>query len=235
MKINLIIFLSEFNHGGAGNSIFRLCEQLSKKKYNINIVCLNQCSYEKELKKKNIKLFKIKAKKTFTAMFQLKKIVQSLLSSDYKKNIFISNIHYSNILSILFLRRLKMKMILIERTPHQELNIFFNTVDMYKKKIMQKLIKLTYRYADLCVSNSNYISREYNKRYRLKFKTIYPPSFMGIEKPIKRRKKDIQVFSFATVCRLTKEKGLVEFINSISKFKFKFKFFIIGDGPEKKN
>ena len=52
MKINLIIFISQFNHGGAGNSLFRLCTGLSRKLYNINIICLNNCAYEKELKKK---------------------------------------------------------------------------------------------------------------------------------------------------------------------------------------
>ena len=234
MKINLIIFLSKFTHGGAGNSIFRLCEGLSKKKYNINIICLNKCSYKKEFKKKNIKLFEVKAKKTFLAMTQIKKIVQSLLSTKYKKNIYISNIYYSNILSILFLRKLKMKIILIERTPHQELNIFFSMLDSYKKKFMKLLIKFTYRYADLCISNSKYISKEYNKKYNLKFKTIHPPSFINDLKPIKKSKKNVQLFSLATVCRLTKEKGLAEFINSISKLKFHFKFFIIGDGPEKK-
>ena len=126
-----------------------------------------------------------------------------------------------------------MKMVLIERTPHQELNIFFNLLDFFKKKIMKLLIKFLYKYADLCLSNSNYISKEYNKKYNLKFKTIYPPSFMGNEKILKNSKKNIQQFSFGTVCRLTKEKGLAEFIKSISKLNFEFKFFIIGDGPEK--
>ena len=191
MKTNLIIFISEFNHGGAGNSIFRLCTGLSKNKYDVNIICLNDCSYEKELKKNNIKLFKIKAKKTFTAMFQVKKIVNNLLSTNYKKNIFVSNIHYTNILSILFLRRLKMKMILIERTPHQELNIFFNTLDMCKKTIMKLFIRFLYKYADLCISNSSYISNEYNKKYNLKFKTIYPPSFIKHKKKIQKSKKII--------------------------------------------
>lgn len=235
MKINLIIFISEFNHGGAGNSIFRLCKGLSKKKYNINVICLNDCSYEKDLKKNNIKLFKIKAKKTFFAMFKVKKIVNNLLSTNYTKNIFVSNIHYTNILSILFLRRLKMKMVLIERTPHQELNIFFNVLDMLKKTIIKFFIKFLYRYADLCISNSNYISNEYNKKYNLKFKTIYPPSFIKNEKIAKKSKKNIQRFTFGTVCRLTREKGLYEFINSISKLKFDFKFFIMGEGPEKKS
>ena len=59
MKINLIIFISEFNRGGAGNSLFRLCVNLPKKLYNINVICLNECAYEKELKKNSINVFKI--------------------------------------------------------------------------------------------------------------------------------------------------------------------------------
>ena len=37
MKINLIYFISNFSFGGAGNSIVRLCTNLSRKKYSINI------------------------------------------------------------------------------------------------------------------------------------------------------------------------------------------------------
>mgnify|MGYP001809158336 FL=1 len=135
MKINLIIFISEFNRGGAGNSLFRLCVNLPKKLYNINVICLNECAYEKELKKNNINVFKILSKKTSFAMFQIRKITKNLISNKYKKNIFISNIYYSNILSILFLSNLNMKMVLIERTPFQELSIFFSLIDLIKKKI----------------------------------------------------------------------------------------------------
>ena len=164
MKINLIIFISQFNHGGAGNSLFRLCKHLPKKKYNINVVCLNECAYEKELKKNNVKVFKIYSNKTIFAMLEIKKITEKLISSKYIKNIFISNIYYSNILSIIFLRKLKMKLIIIERTPLQELSIFFGFNDLIKKTIMKFLISFTYRYADLCISNTKYISREYNKK-----------------------------------------------------------------------
>ena len=179
MKINLIIFISEFNHGGAGNSLFRLCINLPKKLYNINVICLNKCAYEKELKKNNINVFKIFSKKTSLAMFKVRKITKNLISNKYKKNIFISNIYYSNILSILFLNNLNMKMILIERTPFQELSIFFGLIDSIKKKIMKILIGFTYKYADLCIANSKYISNQYNKKYSLKFKTIFPPSFLN--------------------------------------------------------
>jgi glycosyltransferase involved in cell wall biosynthesis len=232
MKINLIIFISEFNYGGAGNSLFRLCQNLPKNIYNINVICLKSCAYEKELKRNNIKLFKINSDKTSFAMFKVKKIVENLISNKFKKNIFVSNIYYSNILSILFLRSLNMKIILIERTPFQELEIYFDLKDLIKKKIMKFLIGLTYQYADLCISNSKFISNKYNLKYNLKFKTIYPPSFLG-RINFNNKKNKNKKLCFGTVCRLSKEKGLLEFIKIIKKLNFNFKFIIIGNGPEK--
>ena len=61
MKKNLIFFLSKFGVGGAGNSIFRLCKGLSKKEFNISIICLNHCPYDKELRKIGINVYKIKS------------------------------------------------------------------------------------------------------------------------------------------------------------------------------
>jgi len=241
MKINLIIFISEFNLGGAGNSLFRLCMNLPKKKYNISVICLNKCAYEKELKKNKVTIFKISSKKTTLAMLKVKKITKQLISTKYKKNIFVSNIYYSNILSIIFLRNLKIKLIIIERTPLQELSIYFNFKDLIKKIFMKMLIAFTYKHANLCISNSNYISSEYNKKYNLKFKSIFPPSFVEEKNFNKKYVSNNNLFILGTVCRLSKEKGLSEFLRSIAKLKsnlksnLKLKFIIIGDGPEENN
>jgi len=232
MKINLIIFISEFNLGGAGNSLFRLCMNLPKKKYNINVICLNKCAYEKELKKNKVTIFKIFSKKTALAMFEVKRITKQLISTKYKKNIFISNIYYSNILSIIFLKSLKIKLIIIERTPFQELSIYFNFKDLIKKIFMKILISFTYKHADLCISNSNYISLEYNKKYNLKFISIFPPSFVEETNFKKNNISNNNPFIIGTVCRLSREKGLSEFLITIAKLKLKLKFIIIGDGPE---
>ena len=82
MKINLIIFLSKFGLGGAGNSIFRLCKSLPKKKFNISIICLQNCPYEGNFKKIGIKVYKIKAIKTILAMKKVFNITRFLI---YKK------------------------------------------------------------------------------------------------------------------------------------------------------
>tara|TARA_B100000287_G_scaffold431059_1_gene487566 strand:+ start:483 stop:1574 length:1092 start_codon:yes stop_codon:yes gene_type:complete len=230
MKINLIFFISEFNLGGAGNSLFKLCRNLPKDKYRISVICLNKCYYKNLLVKNKVKVFEIKSSRTLFAMNKIKKIAKSLINKNYK-NIFVSNIYYSNILSILFLRVLPMKIVLIERTPYEELSIYYNILDFLKKNIIKFLIRTTFWKADICVSNSNYISKKYNKKYKLKFKTIFPPSFQG--KIFNTKKKFKNKVCFGTICRLGKEKNLYNLIKLLSKFKGKFYFEIIGDGPEK--
>tara|TARA_B100000989_G_scaffold262939_1_gene214606 strand:- start:2286 stop:3380 length:1095 start_codon:yes stop_codon:yes gene_type:complete len=231
MKLNLIFFISEFNLGGAGNSIFKLCKNLSKKNYKISVICLNKCYYKKKLNNNRVKVYEIKSSRTLFAMTKVKKLTEKLINNNYK-NIFISNIHFSNVLSVLFLRNLRMKIILIERTPYQELNIYYGIIDFFKKNFLKALINLTFSKADICISNSKFISQEYNKNYNLKFITIYPPSFSG-KIYFKNKKKIKNKIIFGTVCRLSKEKNLANLINYLSNFKKEFSFYIIGDGAER--
>lgn len=234
MKIHTIFFLSEFVLGGAGNSIYRLCKNLPKKNYHISIICLNKCYYKKLFKKEGIHIYEINAKRALFAFFKIKKLLIKLISKNFKSNIFLSNINYSNVLTILFLRSLKLKICLIERTPFQELNIYYDKMDFIKKIIIKLLIKFTFHRADACISNSKYISKIYNKKYDLKFKTIFPPSFDGMS-IYKKKNLENSKIKFVTVCRLTKEKGLPKLIKIFSKFKRKFSLDIIGGGPELHN
>ena len=97
---------------------------------------------------------------------------------------------------------------------------------------MKFLISFTYKYADMCISNSKYISNKYNNAYNLNFKTIYPPSFTRINN-FKSKNLPKKKLHLCTVCRLSEEKGLKDLLEIIPKLKFDLKFFIIGDGPDK--
>ena len=116
MKTNLIFFLARFGLGGAGNSVYKLCKALNKKKYNINVICLNNCAYESSLRKAGIKIFKIKSQRVFFAIFRVLNILNRINRS-LNKTIFISNINYTNILCSIFIKKKKIKMVAIERTP----------------------------------------------------------------------------------------------------------------------
>ncbi len=234
MKIHTIFFLSEFVLGGAGNSIYKLCKNLPKKNYQISVICVKKCYYKKLFRKEGIDVYEIKAKRALFAFFKIKKLLSKLISKKYKSNIFLSNINYANVLTVLFLRSLKLKICLIERTPFQELDIYYDKIDFIKKIIIKLFIRFTFHRADVCVSNSKYISKIYNKKYDLKFKTIFPPSFDGIFVN-KRKYLENSKIKFVTICRLTKEKGLSKLIKIFSKYRKEFSLDIIGNGPELSN
>ena len=235
MKINLNIILSEFVKGGAGNSIFRLCKGLPKKKLNISIICLNNCAFDKEFKKIGIKVYNIKSNKIFFAMLKVLNITKSLISKKYKKNIFMSNIHYTNVLSLIFLRNLNnLKIVLVERTPLMELSIYFGFIDFIKKNIIKLLIYLLYNLSDMIVCNSTNISKQFKNKYKLKTKTIFPPSIINSFQMSKKTYKKNKTFVIVTVCRLTEEKGLQVLFEALSFLKFNnYKLLIVGDGIEK--
>ena len=231
MKIHLIFFLSEFVLGGAGNSIFKLCKRLSKSRFKITVISVNKCFYKKEFKKNGIQVIEIYSTRTFLAFFKLKKILKKI-SKNYKiPCVFISNINYSNVLSIIFLRNLKIKICLIERTPLEELNMFYNINDFIKKQIIKILIKFTYHKADACIANSKFISNNFNKTYGLNFKTIFPPSFKKINK-FNENKNLNNRLKIITICRLSKEKGILDLIKTINIAKENITLDIIGSGPE---
>ena len=228
MKIKLIIFLSEFNLGGAGNSIWKLCKNLPKKNFDITIICLNKCFFKKKMNQNGIKVYEIRSTKTIYGFFKIKKILKKIIQNS-KKNIFVSNIHYSNILSLLFLRSLNLKIIIIERTPFQELQIFYGLKDLIKKIIIKLLMKILYKKADARITNSKYISKKYNKYLNIKFITINPPSFNKLSFFKKNKKKNIVI---GMVGRLSKEKNIQSIIKIIPNLNKKIKLIIVGNGPE---
>ena len=133
MKINLIIFISEFNLGGAGNSLFKLCKNLPKNKFAINVICLRHCFFKSELLKLGVKIHEINSDKTLLAMFKIRSLVKNLIKKKHK-NIFLSNIHFANVLSIIFLKSLNIKIAIVERTPFEELSIYYNFWIILRRK-----------------------------------------------------------------------------------------------------
>ena len=121
---NIFFFLPNFLIGGAGNSVVNICKIISSRNYCITVFSIGKNIYKKDLLKLKINVIELKQKKTIFAIFE---IIQYLnLKFINKKNIFVSNINYANVLSCIFIKRLKkIKLVLIERTPIQELQIYF--------------------------------------------------------------------------------------------------------------
>mgnify|MGYP001166795919 CR=1 FL=1 len=232
---NLIFFLPSFTFNGAGNSTFRLCNKLNKKKYKICIISLGKNSHKANLKKIGCKIYELKSKSVLSAMFKIYSIVKKTFKNKTDKNIFISAHHHANIFSIIFLRLLKnIKIIGIERTDISELLIFDNILTYSKNLLIYLLVKVFYRKADLIISNSKSGKKDLSKLCNTRVVNIPSPSFEFIKN--KKKKKIRKVFKLIAVGRLVKEKGYKTIIKALYNLKIKnFNMQILGDGPEKKN
>ena len=153
-KKNIFFFLPNFSEGGAGKSILRICKNLNKSKFNIYIISLKKNFYKNELNKYCKKIFEINETKASRSFKFIKNNI--LCNFDKEKNIFISNINYLNVLSLIFLKLQKFpcKLVLTERTPYQELNYYYGFKDYIKKSIIKILIYFLYKYSDLIIANS---------------------------------------------------------------------------------
>tara|TARA_B100000767_G_C19768951_1_gene539004 strand:+ start:1408 stop:2493 length:1086 start_codon:yes stop_codon:yes gene_type:complete len=231
MKKDIFFLLPVFTYG-AGQSITRIILGLNDSKYNKHIICLGKCQFKKELLNKNIKIFELKHSKLIFAIKDIKKILKD---TGVNKKILISNIHYTNVLSLLFFSKIKgLKIIITERTAIKELDIYFDLIDFLKKNIIKMLIIILYKKASAIVTNSSKSSKDLFKIIGLKIDTIFSPSYIIDKFKRKKSKKNIKII--IAVSRLSKEKNILFLLKAIKLVKNKnFVLKIIGDGDQKKD
>ena len=227
---NLIFFLPNFGEGGASDSIRRIVLNLDQKNYKIYIVCLGKCIYKKQFEKKGINVIELNSKKTIFCFFELKKKVFDSFELQSKNTLFISNMNYANVLSIIFVKFLLLyKVVVIERTSLNELDNFFGFIDYSKKKIIKFLMFSLYRFADKVIANSKKTSDDLRALTNCNPTYIYPGTIYRIL-PFKKKRKS-KKYSFLSFGRLSKEKNFSLLIKAVSQIRSKnFSLTILGNG-----
>ena len=103
MKKDIYFLLPVFTYG-ACQSVKRIAIGLDKEKYNKNIICLGKCQFKDELTKEGVNVYEISKTKLLYAISSIKKI---LSENTLNEKILISNIHYANVLSLIFFPKSK--------------------------------------------------------------------------------------------------------------------------------
>ena len=183
---NIFIFQPYPNFGGADRSIIRLIN--GNKNARFTLISLKKCNYKQYLNK-NINYKLLKSSRTLFSFYELKKyLINELNISKFKKNIFISNQNFANVVSILVLNKFKnLKTILIERNHLDELKNYKNIFDFFKKKIILFLIKYNYKKANLVIGISRELSKDLSKFINKKVINIYNPA---LDKNIYKKRID---------------------------------------------
>ena len=230
MKIKIFFFVPNLEFGGAGNASINLLKNLDRGMFDINLFYQGNNKYKNEIPK-YINIYKLHKKRTFLNFFRIRKIIKKQINNN-NKNIFISNIHFSNVLSIIFLRNLdNLKIILFERTSIKELDLSKNALSV-KNKLIKFLVKYLYIFSDLVLTNSKYAQKELQK-FNIQSKIIYSGLIKKIKKKKKFKKKTF--FKIISVGRLADQKDYLTTLSAIKYVKKKeFKLFIYGEGKQKK-
>jgi glycosyltransferase involved in cell wall biosynthesis len=234
----LIFFLPNFELGGAGESIFKLSKFLIKHNFSISIISLGKNLYKKEFKKINCEIIEIDSSRTFFSIFKLRKLMINESKKNFKKIIFVSNLNYANIISVISLINLdKIKVILTERSSISELKYSSKLIKKLKNKLIYYFAKILYKFSDLIITNSKFEKNYIQDKFQLKnVICIHPPSIKSI---IKKNSKNNykKIVKIIYVGRLSREKGIFVILNALKNLnkKYKFLFNLYGDGPEKKS
>jgi len=231
-KIKIYIFHPYSGKGGADLSISRLINGLNKRKYEIDFLSLNKHIIKKKILKK-IKYKKINSART---LFSFLKIINYIKQDkkEYKKKIFVSNQYFANILSIIFIKKIKnIKVVLLERNHLDEFKYVDNLLDFFKKKIIKILMKFYYKRADLIIGNSHDLSLSLQKFVNTKIETIYNPCYfpgsINYKKSLINKKINI-----LNVARLENQKDHITLLNAIKNLKNKinYRLNIVGYGSQ---
>lgn len=234
----LVFFLPNFILGGAGESIFKLSKFLVKYNFSILIISLGKNFYKKDFKKINCEIIEINSSKTFFSIFKIRKLMIEETKKNFEKIIFISNLNYVNVISLITLINLnKIKVILTERSSISELKYSNNLINKFKNKIIYFLAKILYRFSDLIITNSKFEKNYIQDKFRLNnVICIHPPSIKNIIKKNTNNnyKKNLNIIY---VGRLSREKGIFIILKALSDLnkKYKFLFNLYGNGPERKS
>tara|TARA_B100000900_G_scaffold230759_1_gene195956 strand:- start:4142 stop:5260 length:1119 start_codon:yes stop_codon:yes gene_type:complete len=231
-KIKVYIFHPYSGKGGADLSISRLINGLDDKKYEIDFLSLNLPLIKKKIQKK-IKYFRIKSSRT---LFSLPKVINhiNLDKKHYLKRIFISNQYFANILSIIFLKKIKdVKIVLLERNHIDEFKYYTGYIDFIKKKIIKILMIFFYRKADKIIGNSYDLSKSLQKLVKTNIHTIYNPCYFPSTNDKKKfyNNKHINILNVARLELQKDHLTLLKAINNL-KGKLKLKLNIVGYGSQ---
>jgi len=202
------------------------------------IISLGKNYYKKDFKKINCEIAEIDSSKTLFSIFKLRKLVMDESKKNFEKIIFISNLNYANVISVISLINLnKIKVILTERSSISELNYSNNLSNKIKNKLIYFFAKILYKFSDLIITNSKFEKNYIRDRFQLhNVICIHPPSIKNIIKN-KSNNNYKKILNIIYVGRLSREKGIHVILKALKNLnkKYKFLFNLYGDGPERKS
>ena len=133
--------------------------------------------FKKNFRKK-IQFITLNADRAIFQFSTKKTCLKNYENKAFKKVIVISNQNYANLVCLFATYKLEyIKKILIERNHLDELSIYFNFNEFFKKNFLKMLIKFFYPKKNKIIGISQKLSNDLKKFINKDLTTIYNPAF----------------------------------------------------------
>ena len=235
MKKNIIFFLHNLNVGGAEKNFINYANYLSKKDFNVKLICLSAKGILKKNIYKKVELIDLNKKKLRYSIFSILSIINYT-----KPDILFSSLNHISLLLCFFKKVNFIKAKLFLRPS----NVILANFSLKKNKTNYLIILLTnffLRSADLFFCISENIFRELqlfkipsHKIIKINNAIVDDDFYKKSKKPILHNKIKNKTNYILSIGRLTEQKNhlmlLKSFIEIKKKYKKKLFLVLIGEG-----
>ncbi len=230
----LIITGGNYENKSAAENTNKLLGILQTMTNNIHLITF--CNNEFILGLDNKKIHSLRDYKNRFKQFLYSQIVIAkefiLLSRTYNIKIVIFAFGCDLQLVPVILAKMTSKKIVIrsDGRPTSILKKYFKNHSPIKRFLFRIIEEINYRLADIVLTESGYMISENEFQ---KYNTRNGSLLVDTHKFRNRIKLDNRTYEIGFIGRLSKEKGILNFLNALALIKFSSKVVIIGDGEER--
>ncbi len=229
-RIKMMILIPSLTSGGQERYISILCNNINTDLFDVSLYVINNKNAFFTIHNKNIKVVDLGIERVRNSFFKIYAAVKK-----EKPAIVFTTGHHLNLFFAITKKFLPGKFTLVAR---ESTIVSLNNRMQKTFAIFNRLDKIFYRNIDFIICQSNAMQADLIANYSVsREKTMVINNFVEDIAGQALHKEVIHtvegVYSFVTVARLSKEKGIPRIIEALSKLTIPYKYYIFGGGPER--
>lgn len=228
-KVKLLFFAPNLKGGGAERVMVNIIRQLSDRKFDLTLVLVNKEGQLIELVPEHVSIIDLNVKKTIFSIFRLRNVILSL-----KPDILFSTLYRTHIASYMALLGVKLRPLLILRSPNSPLIFFQNKPNFFYKCF----VRLAYEKANIIIAQTPEMKSDICIFFginKMKVRVVLNPidkrlikdKITNIKSPFTN-----DTFNVVASGRLVNEKGfdfLIKGFKKVIEYQDSFRLYIIGE------